>query len=85
MNIVAVAKSSESFSASDQSAYREKSAVTSNFIHPSEDYINHISTNLSFLLMSTQMMVNIVIDKAVDSDLGSSFKYCSNTNTIFSC
>ena len=46
--------SSESFSESDQSAYQETSAVTNDFNHPSEDYVNFISTDLSAQMMSTQ-------------------------------
>ena len=53
-DIVASAEYSESFSESDQSAYQETSAVTSDFNHPSEDYINYISTDLSAVTMSIQ-------------------------------
>ena len=52
MNIVA-AEYSESFSESDQSAYQETSAVTYSFNHPSKDYVNFISTDLSAQMMST--------------------------------
>ena len=38
---------SKSFKESDQSAYQGSSAVTSNFNHPSEDYVDCIYTNLS--------------------------------------
>ena len=53
-DIVASAEYSESFSESDQSAYQETSAVTSDFNQPSEDYINYISTDLSVEMMNTQ-------------------------------
>ena len=33
-----------------QSAYRETAAVTSDFNHPSEDYVNYISTDLSQMM-----------------------------------
>ena len=36
-------------------------------------------------LLSFSMMVKIVVDRVVDSDLGSCFKNCSNINLIFSC
>ena len=36
-------------------------------------------------LLSFSMMVKIVVDRLVDSDLGSCFKNCSNINLIFSC
>ena len=51
---MAVAKYSESFSESDQSAYEETSAVNNDFNHPSEDYVNCISADLSAQIMSTQ-------------------------------
>ena len=47
MNIGAVAEFSEIFSESDQSACREMSAITSDFNHPSEDYVNYIPIDLS--------------------------------------
>ena len=78
--IVAPAEYSKSFSKSDQSAYQKTSAVTSDFNNPSEDYVNYISANLA-----AGMMVKTVTDRIMDSDLGSNFKYCSNTNKIFSC
>ena len=40
-DIVAAAEYSEIFSESGQSAYQEKSAVTSDFNHRSEDYVNY--------------------------------------------
>ena len=67
-----------SFSESDQSAYQETSAATSDFNHLSKNYVNYIPTDLS-----AGMMVQTVVDRVVDSDLGSSSKYCSNTNIIF--
>ena len=76
---------SESFSESDHSASQERSAVTSDLNHPSEDYVNYISTDLSADMMSTQNDVKTVVDRVVDADLGSYFKYCSDTNIIFSC
>ena len=54
MNIVAVAEYSESFSESDQSAYQETSAVSSDFYNPSEVYVNYVSTDLSAQMMSIQ-------------------------------
>ena len=39
---------------SDQSAYQQTSAVTSDFNHPSKDYVNYISTDLSAQMMSIQ-------------------------------
>ena len=51
-------------------------AVTGDFNHPSKEHINYISIDLSTEIMSIQND---------ESKLGSSFKYCSNTNTIFSC
>ena len=51
---MAVAKYSESFSENDQSAYQETSAVNNDFNHPSEDYVNRISKDLSAQIMSTQ-------------------------------
>ena len=77
---VAAAEYRENFSQSDQSVYQETSVVTSDFNHPSEDYVNYISADLS-----SGMMVKTVINRMLDSDLGSSFKYCSNTNIVFSC
>ena len=47
MNRVAIAEFSEIFSESDQSACQEISAITSDFNHPSEDYVNYISKDLS--------------------------------------
>ena len=35
----------ENFSESDQSAYHETSAVTSDFNHASKDYVSYISTD----------------------------------------
>ena len=37
----------------DQSAEQETSADTNNFNHPSKDYVNFISTDLSAQIMST--------------------------------
>ena len=54
VNILAVAEYSKSFSENDQSAYQETSAVTSDFNHPNEDYVNYISTDLSAKRISTQ-------------------------------
>ena len=51
--MVAAAEYIENFSESDQSAYQEMSAVTNDFNHPSEDYINLICTDLS-AMMSTK-------------------------------
>ena len=51
---MAVANYSESFSENDQSAYQETSAVNNDFNHPSEDYVNRISKDLSAQIMSTQ-------------------------------
>ena len=45
---------SESFSESDQSVYQETLAVTSGFNHPSKDYVNHIFTDFTAQMMSTQ-------------------------------
>ena len=42
------------FSETKKSAYQEMSAFTSDFNHPSEDYVNCISTDLSAEMMSTQ-------------------------------
>ena len=39
---------------SDQWTYQEMSAVTNDFNHPSQDYVNFVSTNLSAQMMSTQ-------------------------------
>ena len=44
---VAVGEYSENFSESDHSAYKETSAVTNEFNHPNEDYVNFISADLS--------------------------------------
>ena len=52
-DIVAVEEYSESFSESDQSAYQETSAVTCDFNHPSEVYVNYISTDLSAQMVSS--------------------------------
>ena len=46
--------SSRRIQQSDQSAFKETSATTSDFNHPSEDYVNQISTNLSAQMMSNQ-------------------------------
>ena len=54
VNIVAVTEYSKSFSESDQSACQETSGVASDFNHPSEDYVNYISTDLSAKMISTQ-------------------------------
>ena len=51
---MAVAKYSESFSENDQFAFQETSAVNNDFNHPSEDYVNRISKDLSAQIMSTQ-------------------------------
>ena len=53
-DIVAAAEYSEMFSETKKSAYQEMSAFTSDFNHPSEDYVNYISTDLSAEMMSTQ-------------------------------
>ena len=53
VNIATVAYN-KSFSENDQSVYQETSAVTSDFNHPSEDYVTYISTDLSAQMMSTQ-------------------------------
>ena len=45
---------SENVSEGDQSVYQEASAVTSSFNHPSKDYVNDISTDLSSQMMATQ-------------------------------
>ena len=42
------------FSESDQSVYQETSSVTRDFKHPSEDYINYISTDLLAEMMNPQ-------------------------------
>ena len=63
-DIKAAAEYSQSFSESDQSASQETSAVTSDFNHPSKDYVNYISTDLS-----AGMMVKTVVDRVVDSNL----------------
>ena len=78
--MVAAAEYSEYFSESDQFAYQEASAVISDFNHPGKDYVNYISTDLS-----AGTMVKAVVDGVLDSNIGSSFKYCFNTNIIFSC
>ena len=46
----------ESFFEIDHSAYQQTSPVTNNFSHPSKDYVNFISTDLSAqnVMMSTQ-------------------------------
>lgn len=54
MNIVAEAEYSKSSSERDQSTYHETWAVTSDFNHPSEDYVSYISIDLSAKMMSTQ-------------------------------
>ena len=54
VNIVAVAEYSESFSENDQPAYQETLAVTTDFNHLSEDYVNFISTDLLGQIMSAQ-------------------------------
>ena len=51
---VAAAEYSESFSESDQSAYNETLAVTSDFNHPSEDYVKYNSTDISAEMIRTQ-------------------------------
>ena len=73
--IVVAAEYTERFSESDQSAYQETSGVTSVFNNPSEDYVNYIFTNY----LSARMMVKTVVDRVVDSDLVSSFKYIVST------
>ena len=78
-DIIAAAEYRKSFSESDQSAHKETSVVTSDFNYPSKDHVNYISTDLS-----AGMMVKTVVGRVLDSNLGSSFKYCSNTNIIFS-
>ena len=55
-------------------AYQETPAVVTDFNQPVEDYLNYIYTCLS------AKMVKTVVDRAVNSDLGLSFKYCFNTN-----
>ena len=42
------------FSESDQSTCQETSAASSDFSHPSKDYVNYMSTDLSAQMMSTQ-------------------------------
>ena len=53
-DIVAVVEYSASFSESDHSTEQETLAATSDFNHPSEDYVNYISTDLLAQIMSTQ-------------------------------
>ena len=53
-DVVAAAEYSEMFSETKKSAYQEMSPFTSDFNHPSEDYVNYISTDLSAEMMSTQ-------------------------------
>ena len=48
-----VAEYSESFSERDNCAL-SKNTVTNSFNHPSEDYVNFISTDLSAQMISTQ-------------------------------
>ena len=43
-DMLAAAEYSEIFSETDQSAYQEMPAVTSDFNNPREDYLNYIST-----------------------------------------
>ena len=52
-NIISAAEYIKNFSESGQSAYQEMSAVTNDFNHPSEDYVNLICTDLS-AMMCTQ-------------------------------
>ena len=54
MNIIALAKTAKVFMKVNQYSYQETSAVTSDFNRPREDYINYISTDLSFQMMNTQ-------------------------------
>ena len=42
------------FSECDQSTCQETSAASSDFSHPSKDYVNYMSTDLSAQMMSTQ-------------------------------
>ena len=51
---MALAKTAKVFMKVNQYAYQETSAVTSDFNRPREDYINYISTDLSFQMMNTQ-------------------------------
>ena len=51
---LAVTEYSESYSECDQSAYQVTSAVASNFNHPSKNYVNYISIDLSAQVMSPQ-------------------------------
>ena len=46
--------SSRRIQQSDQFAYKKTSTATSDFNHPSEDYMNKSSTDLSAQMMSTQ-------------------------------
>ena len=79
-DIVEAAEYSECFSERDHSAYKETSATTSDFNHPSEAYVNYI-----YIDLPAGMMVKTVVDRVVDSDFGSRFKYCSNTYVMFFC
>ena len=53
-DIVAAAEYNESFSWKWLVCLSRMSVVTSDFNHPSKDYINYISTDLSAEMMSTQ-------------------------------
>ena len=53
-DIVVAAECNESFSWKWLVCLSRTSAVTSDFNHPSKDYINHISTDLSTEMTSTQ-------------------------------
>ena len=54
MNIGAAAEYRCNFYESDLSVYHKTSAVTNDFNHPSEDYVNFISTDVLVQIMSTQ-------------------------------
>ena len=54
---------------------RETSAVTSDFNHLSEYYVNYVSTDLLAQMMGTQSDgVQTMVDRVVNSDPGTSFK-----------
>ena len=73
-----------SFDESDQYTFWE-TACTSDFNHIGNDNINCISADLLAQIMRTQNVIITVIESVlVDLNLGLSFRYCSNTNIIFS-
>ena len=60
-DIAAAAEYSEMLSETKKSAYQETSAFTSDFNHPSKDYVNY-----QLKWWALRMMIKTVVDRAVD-------------------